>query len=61
MPHVLVTGGAGFFGGILKRHLRSGYSEELCQVALEPVPGSVPSTPQVQSSLIPVPVEPTLK
>jgi nucleoside-diphosphate-sugar epimerase len=21
MPHVLVTGGAGFFGGILKRHL----------------------------------------
>lgn len=41
--------------------LRSGYAEELCQVALEPMPGSVPSTPQVQSSLIPVPVEPTLR
>jgi hypothetical protein len=40
--------------------LRSGYSEELCQVALEPVPGSVPSALEMQSalSLTPVPVSP---
>jgi hypothetical protein len=31
--------------------LRSGYSGARCQVALEPVPGSVPSTPEVQSCL----------
>ena len=41
--------------------LRSGYSEELCQVALEPVPGSVPTAPGTQSSLIPVPTDPALK
>jgi len=41
--------------------MRGSYAEEQCQVALEPVPGSTPSGPQVQSSLIPVPNEPTLK
>lgn len=41
--------------------MRNGYSEELCQVALEPVPGSAATTPEAQSSLIPVPAEPTVK
>ena len=41
--------------------MRSGYSEELCQVALEPVPGSIPPAPEVQSSLTPVPLGTTLK
>ncbi len=41
--------------------MRNGYSEELCEVALEPVPGVVPATPVVQSSLTAVPTEPTLK
>jgi hypothetical protein len=41
--------------------LRSGYSEELCQVALEPVPGWVPAAPEVQSSLTAVPAASTLK
>lgn len=41
--------------------MRNGYSEKLCQVALEPVPGSLPTSAAVQSSLVPVPSEPTLK
>jgi hypothetical protein len=41
--------------------MRAGYSEELCQVALEPVPGTVPPAPEVQSSLIPVPAEPAVR
>jgi UDP-glucose 4-epimerase len=50
MPHVLVTGGAGFFGGILKRHLLQQHYE-VTSIDRVPDPGWHPNLTRVTGDL----------